>query len=360
MSHHSPVCCILPDHILRRLAEHDQYRERALHTLAITERLRGRREVLGQFAAALSTGVERRTIYDAQNQTTLPGKLVRGEGDGPTGDIAVNEAYDFSGATYDFYQKAYNRNSIDDQGMRLDSSVHYDQDYDNAFWDGQQMVYGDGDKTIFDRFTKCLDVVGHELTHGVTASTAALIYQGQPGALNESMSDVFGSLVRQMNEGQTADQADWLIGKGLFLPSVQGDALRSMKAPGTAYDDPQIGKDPQPADMAHFVKTTRDQGGVHINSGIPNHAFYLVATQLGGYAWERAGRIWYVVLTQRLQPSSDFQAAADATFSVAGELFGQGSDEQKAVQNGWDGVGIRVNAFAANAAVSAVKKRDVA
>jgi Zn-dependent metalloprotease len=200
-------------------------------------------------------------------------------------------------------------------------------------------------------------VVGHELTHGVTAATAGLTYQGQSGALNESFSDVFGSLVRQMKENTTADQADWLIGKGLFLPSVQGVALRSMKAPGTAYDDPQIGKDPQPADMAHYVNTRADQGGVHTNSGIPNHAFYLVATALGGNAWERAGKIWYVTLTQRLQPSTDFQAAADATFAVAGELFGQGSDEQKAVQGGWSEVGITVNQFAANAAAVAAKKR---
>ena len=357
MSHHSPVCCIVPEHILRKLAENAAHRDRALHTLATTERLRGRREILSQFVMALSTGTERRTVYDAQTQTTLPGKLVRGEGDPPTGDVAVNEAYDFSGDTYDFYETAYNRNSIDDKGMRLDSSVHYDQNYDNAFWDGQQMVYGDGDQVIFDRFTKCLDVVGHELTHGVTAATAGLTYQGQSGALNESFSDVFGSLVRQMKENTTAEQADWLIGKGLFLPSVQGVALRSMKAPGTAYDDPQIGKDPQPADMAHYVNTRADQGGVHTNSGIPNHAFYLVAMELGGNAWERAGKIWYVTLTQRLQPSTDFQAAADATFAVAGELFGQGSDEQKAVQGGWSGVGITVNQFAANAAAVAAKKR---
>jgi len=305
---------------------------------------------------ALGTGEKRRTIYDAHNQTNLPGTLVRAEGAAPINDDAANEAYDFSGDTYDFYEKAFKRNSIDNQGMRLDSTVHYDQNYDNAFWDGRQMVYGDGDQTIFDRFTKCLDVVGHELTHGVTAATAGLLYQNQSGALNESMSDVFGSLVRQMKENQTADQADWLIGKGLFLPTINGEALRSMKAPGTAYDDPTIGKDPQPADMAHYVNTRSDQGGVHTNSGIPNHAFYLVATQLGGFAWEKAGKIWYVTLTERLQPTSDFQAAADATFAVAGELFGQGSTEQQAVQNGWDGVGIAVNGFATVAA----KKRIVA
>ncbi len=331
------VCCVIPPHILRRLAERPEHRERALRTLAVTERLRGRREVFAQLISGLSAGQKRRTIYDAQGQINLPGVLVRGEGDAPTGDIAVNEAYDFSGSTYDFYLNAYNRNSIDDHGLRLDSTVHYDQQFDNAFWDGRQMVYGDGDRVLFDRFTKCIDVVGHELTHGVTQFTAQLIYQGQSGALNESMSDVFGSLVKQMAAGQTADKADWLIGAGLFMPNVNGVALRSMKDPGTAYDDPQIGKDPQPADMAHYVDTADDNGGVHINSGIPNRAFYLTAAQIGGNAWEEAGRIWYVTLTTRLQPNADFQAAADTTFAVAGELYGAGSPEQQAVQAGWNG-----------------------
>jgi len=343
MKSHSCVCTVVPPHILRHMAENPKHRARALRTLASTERMRGRREVFAKLLASLGTGTKRRTIYDAHQLTTLPGKLVRGETDPPSGDVAVNEAFDYSGATYDFYLTAYNRNSIDDNGMRLDSSVHYDSNFDNAFWDGQQMVYGDGDQTIFDRFTKCLDVVGHELTHGVTAATANLDYQGQSGALNESMSDVFGSLVKQMSLGQTADQADWLIGAGLFMPGIHGVALRSMSNPGTAYDDPNLGKDPQPADMANYVDTSDDNGGVHINSGITNRAFYLVATQIGGNAWERAGKIWYVALTQRLQHDADFQTAADTTFAVAGDLFGPGGPEQQAVQAGWNGVGITVN-----------------
>src|SRR5438034_3950366 len=156
-------------------------------------------------------------------------------------------------ATYDFYQKSYHGNSVEGRGLRLDSTVHYDQQFDNAFWDGRQMVYGDGDRVLFDRFTKCIDVVGHELTHGVTQYTAGLSYRGQSGALNESMSDVFGSLVKQMAAGQTADKADWLIGAGLLMPSVSGVALRSMKDPGTAYNDPQLGQDPQPANMANYL-----------------------------------------------------------------------------------------------------------
>jgi len=336
------VCCVVPPHILRKLAESDEHRENALRTLALSERFRGRREIRASFEglAGVPAGEKRRTVYNAQNQTNLPGLLVRGEGDPPTSDIAATEAYDFSGATYDFYMNAYSRNSIDGRGMRLDSSVHYDQSFDNAFWDGRQMVYGDGDQTIFDRFTKCLDVVGHELTHGVTAATAGLEYQGQTGALNESMSDVFGSLVRQMQLGQTADQADWLIGAGLLLPAINGVAIRSMKAPGTAYDDPQLGKDPQPAKMSDYLDTSDDNGGVHINSGIPNHAFYLAAIAIGGKAWEKAGKVWYVTLTQRLMASSGFQAAADATFDVAGNLYGANSPEEQAIADAWNGVGL--------------------
>ena len=133
---------------------------------------------------------------------------------------------------------------------------------------------------------------------------------------------MFGSLVKQWSLGQTAEQADWLIGAGLFRPGINGVALRSMAAPGTAYDDPLLGKDPQPADMAHYVETTDDNGGVHINSGIPNRAFYLAATAIRGHAWETAGKIWYVTLRDRLRPDSDFRAAATLTVAVAAELFG--------------------------------------
>jgi Zn-dependent metalloprotease len=228
--------------------------------------------------------------------------------------------------------------------MKLDSTVHYGQDYNNAFWNGTQMVYGDGDGEIFDRFTKCIDVIGHELTHGVTQYEAALEYQGQPGALNESFSDVFGSLVKQYTLKQNVDKADWLIGAGLFTRKIKGIALRSMKEPGTAYDDPTIGKDPQPGHMKKYVKTTSDNGGVHINSGIPNHAFYLAAIEIGGYAWEKTGKIWYVTLRDRLREDSDFQNTADLTFEVAGTLFGKNSAEQKAVFNAWNNVGIRIRA----------------
>jgi Zn-dependent metalloprotease len=334
---------ILPPHILDAIVRNGtpEQRRSALETLAASERLRGRRQAraLG-LLAAVPTGEKRRAVYDAGGKTRLPGRLVRSEGAPDSSDVAVNEAYEGAGTTYDLYSQVYGRNSIDGRGMEIDSSVHYGEKYDNAFWDGAQMVYGDGDGNLFERFTIAVDVIGHELTHGVTDAEAALEYHDQSGALNESFSDVFGSLVKQRERGQSAAEADWIVGEGLFTSRVRGVGLRSLKAPGTAYADPVLGNDPQPAHMDQYDSSPEDDGGVHVNSGIPNHAFYLAATAIGGFAWEKAGRIWYVALTERLRPTSDFAAAAAATQTVAGELFGAGGAEQKAVRGAWEQVGL--------------------
>jgi Zn-dependent metalloprotease len=327
----------------------------ARDTILASMQLRTERQTMGEFGALMYSipkaagGGKERIIYDCKTGSGLPGTIVRREGEPPTADPAVNEAYDGSGLTWDLYNTFFGRNSIDNNGMRLDSNVHYRVGYDNAFWDGKQMVYGDGDENqsvadrLFNRFTIAIDIIGHELTHGVTQFEAKLVYSQQPGALNESMSDVFGSLVKQYQKGQTADQADWIIGEGLLTSNVNGVGIRSMKSPGTAYDDPVLGKDPQPGHMNDYVNTTSDNGGVHINSGIPNRAFYLTALEIGGYAWEKAGQIWYVTLRDKLGSSSSFQNCADLTFQTAGELFGAGSLEQQAVKNGWAGVGLTVN-----------------
>jgi Zn-dependent metalloprotease len=202
------------------------------------------------------------------------------------------------------------------------------------------MVFGDGDGEIFLGFTGSLSVIAHELAHGVTEQTAGLIYENQSGALNESVSDVFGALAEQHLLGQSADEASWLIGEGIFTDAVEGRALRSMRAPGTAYDDDVLGRDPQPAHMDGFVRTSDDNGGVHINSGIPNRAFYLVATELGGRAWERAGLIWYRTLTGELSPTADFRVFAAATMAAAEAEYGEDSEESRAVRAGWIGVGV--------------------
>ena len=244
------------------------------------------------------------TVHDAKNGTTLPGDLVRSAGDPEVADVAVNEAATGMAETLALFTD-YGRSSYDDRGATVVASVHYEKDYDNAFWDGTQLVFGDGDGKVFGRFTKPIDVLGHELSHAVTQFTANLTYQGQSGALNESMSDVFGACVKQRHLKQTAASADWLVGEGIFVAGINGKALRSMESPGTAYDDPQLGKDPQVGDFKDYVDTTDDNGGVHLNSGIPNRAFVLAAKAVGGESWSGAGKIWYAALTSGLSADSD-------------------------------------------------------
>lgn len=341
--------CITPPFILTRLLDSDNeaIRQAALSTLVTTANLRGERNVRGLIAGALAAPADgRRSIYDCKHSTFLPlAKLVRSEGDEPVADAAVNRAYDGFGATRDFYREVFQRDSIDGRGMRLQGYVHRGRRYNNAFWDGQEMVFGDGDGEVFSDFTGSLDVIAHELGHGITEHTANLEYHNQSGALNESFSDVSGAMVKQWFQRQTADQADWLIGAEVFTPSIDADALRSMKAPGSAFDNKLFGKDPQPDHMDRYVKLPDtdegDNGGVHINSGIPNKAFYLTATGIGGYSWEGAGHIWFEALKASTS-TTQFQGFADTTYNKAAELFGADSTQQQAVKEAWAQVGIQI------------------
>ncbi len=289
-----------------------------------------------------------RSVHDAQHGTTLPGVLVRAEGAPPSGDAAVGEAYDGLGATWEVLARVYGRDSLDGLGLPLVATVHYSRDYDNAFWDGRQMVFGDGDGVYFAGFTRSIDVIAHELAHGLTQYTAGLTYVGQPGALNESASDVIGSIVRQWVRDETVEEADWLVGAELFTDKVEGRALRSMAEPGTAYDDPVLGRDPQPGHMDGYVvlphDADNDNGGVHINSGIPNKAFHLFATALGGRVWERAGQVWYDTMTTRGLVPRDvgFAGFAAATVDRAVARYGEGSEEEEALRAAWAGVGLDV------------------
>jgi len=339
-------CCIVPPYILEALSVHrsDRVRESAKRSLLVSERLRARRPLealIGRMAAAGNPpeAGEQRRVFTCRHTTHVPGMIVRSEGDPVAPDTAVDEAYDAAGVTYEFYRDVFQRDSINDHGLHLISSVHYSHDFDNAFWNGLQMVYGDGDGEVFGRFTTCLDVIGHELTHGVVQYGADFEYDGQSGALNESVADVFGSLVKQWHRKQTVTAADWLIGAGLLTKAVNAEALRSLKAPGTAYDDPALGgRDPQPAHMRDYVAMAGDEGGVHINSGIPNHAFYLVATALGGHAWQTAGSIWYETITaSRLRKNATFAQFAAATIANAKR---HGERAETAVHDAWHRVGI--------------------
>jgi Zn-dependent metalloprotease len=338
----NPLRCIVPPQMLQRLLKHKnpQVRAAAFDTMLQTAKLRGQRSVLSKTFTALSAGGLRRSIYDAAGKFSTSGPLVRDEGQKSSKDPAVNDVYAGFGSTYKLYMDVYHRDSIDGSGLPIEGVVHYGNKYNNAFWNGSRMMFGDGDGRLFKGFTKAVDVIGHELTHGVTEFTCGLEYHNQSGALNESISDVFGSLVKQYSISQEADKADWLIGAGILGSAINGKALRSMAAPGTAFDG-----DDQPANMSGYVKLpdteAGDNGGVHTNSGIPNHAFYLLATSLGGYAWEVAGQIWYDTL-QVVRSDADFKAFASTSHQVAGQRFGSAGKEQQAVEDAWDAVGVAV------------------
>ncbi|OHE91330.1 hypothetical protein CORC01_13359 [Colletotrichum orchidophilum] len=284
-----------------------------------------------------------RAVYDAkntENESKLPGDVVRVEGQKAVDDKAVNDAFDNIGEVLKMYKEKFSWTSIDNKNMHVISSVHFGQKYENAFWDPErmQMVFGDGGEFL-NNFTGTIDVIGHELTHAVTEHTSPLDYQGMSGALNEHVSDVFGIIVKQIVEKETAEDADWLIGEGCIMPGVKGVALRSMKEPGTAYDDPRFGKDPQPANFKDYVPTFEDNGGVHIYSGIPNRAFYLVAKAFGGFSYEKAGPIWWKTMNSgRVPTKCTFIQFADVTTEVAEELFGD--EAGKIVRDAWNEVGV--------------------
>ena len=342
-------CLIVPPPLLRRLARDDDPRVSrvAERTLALSRQLVGRREVLADRPPRRAPGVlgdllpgtrtdvvpptparaaaVHRSIHDARRGEQLPGVLVRAEGAPATGDAAADQAYAGLGDTWSLLWEAFGRDSLDGRGLPLSASVHFGTGFDNAYWDGRQMVFGDGDGVYFNGFTGSVDVIGHELAHGFTQFTAALVYVGQSGALNESVSDCFGAMVKQRALGQTADAADWLIGQGLFTSRVNGVALRSMLHPGTAYDDTKLGKDPQPDSMAGYVDEphddAHDNGGVHTNSGIPNRAFALAAVACGGHSWQSVGPVWYEALTRGgLPKDADFATFARATVEAATRL----------------------------------------
>lgn len=340
------TCCIIPPKMLRLLADaacDDTDRCRLLDQAELSAQLRAQRLVASANApvtpvapVALSSAPARkhRSIYDAATLSVLPGTLVRDEGAPAVADAEANQAYDGAGLTYDFFRKIFKRNSIDGKGMRLDASIHYQQQFNNAFWNGQQMVYGDGDGKLFTGFTDCIDVIAHELTHGLIqyAVPGGLHYEGQSGALNESIADVFGSVVKQWSLRQSSSKADWLIGAGIMAPDV-GHALRSLAEPGnTALT---WSGDDQPATLDGYVA----DGAVHTNSGIPNHAFYAACMALKGNSWSRAAPIWYQALSL-LTPTATFAEMAEATAQAAVLLYGADGAEERAVHAAWKVVGV--------------------
>jgi Zn-dependent metalloprotease len=341
----NPLHCFVPPHVLDEMSKSSdaQVRDTALKTIKVSAEARTKRVMLSMLPSLAATpspdGRKHRLVYDMRTEEDpLPGKLVRSEGASAVGDTAVNEAYESTGTTYDFYSEILKRNSLDNAGMTLISSVHFGDAINNAFWDGEQMIYGDGDGKGFTGFTKGMDVIAHELTHGVIEFESRLIYRNESGALNESFADVMSALVLQWHLKQTVDQATWRMGEGIMGPATAARGLRTFKPEKAYVNDKVFGTDTQPKHLQDKFTGSFDKGGVHINSGIPNCAFYNVAMALGGRSWEVAGRIWYQTL-RNLNPGSGFQECAQETYKVAVDY---GSNAAKAVADGWKAVGITV------------------
>lgn len=285
----------------------------------------------------------RRAVLDAHNSEDVgAATLARGEGDGPTGDDATDGVFDAMGITARFYQDVLAYSFADPSDRTVTAVVHYGTEFANCFWDGSRIIVGDGDGKVFNRFSNAPEVIAHELSHDVMTATG-LVYKDQSGAMLESLCDVFGVLARQYSLHQTsAVEAGWLIGEGLL---VNGGAIRSMAAPGTAYDDPTLGRDMQPA---HFDDYIADPGGFSsplINCGIPNRAFYLAATALPGPAWESAGHVWYdAAMSGRLRPNSGFAAFAGLTIAECRRRFGDDTPKLEAIRSAWRAVGVKPHA----------------
>jgi bacillolysin/thermolysin len=282
--------------------------------------------------------------YDALNDTAGNGYTKAALVFDPNNDNNFNDnerlkaavdAQFFSNIVYKFYQSHFHRNSFDGNGQTILNVVHYKQSYNNAFWNGSFMSYGDGDGVTFSNLAGALDVTAHEISHGLDEKTANLAYHLQSGAINESMSDVFGSLV---------DSTNWLIGEDVFTPNIAGDALRSMQDPHNGQ--PTGSNYWQPANMSEFVSLPdneqNDWGGVHVNSGIPNKAFYNVASVIGH--WE-AGQIYYRCITAYLTSNSQFSDLRLACLNSAKDLYGQTSNEYTTVTSAFDAVGITSQSF---------------
>ncbi len=316
-------CTIIPPFVLDKMARSSrpEVAENAREAQEISDAVRIERgaRAVARGATGEGTAAERK-VYDSEQTRRQRVTRARFEDDPERADVDVNVVFEHAGTVRAYLTEALERDSIDAAGMDLVLNVHYGKKYSNAFWDGDEMTFGDGDGEIFTSFARSLDVTAHEIFHGVTQYLNGLVYRSQPGALNEHFSDVFGSVITQVANGQTAHDADWLIGNEIMGPDLPGEALRSMKAPGTAYDNDIMGADPQPAHMGDYYDGNEDNQGVHINSGIPNRAFYLVATDIGADA---AARIWYAAF-QGLDSRADFDAAALALADAAGTLTREG------------------------------------
>ncbi|UQA54837.1 M4 family metallopeptidase [Polyangium aurulentum] len=269
---------------------------------------------------------------------------------------AAVEAHYGSAKTYDYFKNVHGRNGIDGSGgpggytahdgttKLVVSRVHYSAKYNNAFWNGSMMTYGDGDGTTFTPLVT-LDICGHEMTHGVTERTANLTYSNESGALNEAISDIMGASVERYARGDSANI--WLIGEDAYTPGTAGDALRYMDDPHKAKDGGYTAND-DPDHYSERYTGTSDNGGVHINSGIVNKMFYLLAVggahhlggSMTGIGHDKAAAIVYKALTSYMTSSTNFAQARTAMLNAAAEIHGSASPEYAAVGQAWSLVGV--------------------
>ncbi len=350
----NPIHCIIPPYMLKKLMEsgNKKIADMAINTNFRNYRFRNDRiffhnaslkekRILGLISKQVGKELLQMEVYDCKQKTDLAGAILLwdSKNNQKITSLAGKNVIKGGKASWDFYSQLFGRNSIDNKGLLIKQYVHFDKGMDNAYWDGRRMVYGDGDGTVFTSFTSDIDIIGHELTHGVMENEANLDYENQAGALNESFSDIFGIMIKQRFNNQDVKKSNWLIGERVMIGPKY--ALRSMKAPGTAYlNHPELGNDPQPATMDKYQNlpntSAGDWGGVHINSGIPNFAFYVAAYNMGGYAWDTTGRIWYAVLTDvKLTQNAKFADVKNLTIVNAEKIYGINSPEVKAVKQGW-------------------------
>lgn len=310
------ICHIIPDVVLKELKKDGADVEIQTPT-RIDQNFREKRSefmMVTRFLPDLDSGNGNgsRFVYNSQNTGKQKLKLARKETGKLTTDKDVNNAYDNAGIVRDYFKNQLGWNSVDGLGMDIILNVHYMMRYNNAFWDGEQMTFGDGDGDNFANFAGALDVTGHEMAHGVIQYTSGLIYKGQSGALNEHFADVFGVAIDQWHKKQTAETASWTIGTDCVKGKYAGKAIRSMKSPA----DPSVVLMPQPDHMLKIYKGKNDNGGVHINSGIPNKAFYLVSMDIGT---QEAALLWFEAL-KILKPAAKFRELYTALKTVAAEL----------------------------------------
>ncbi|MBS7776902.1 M4 family metallopeptidase [Acidovorax sp. CCYZU-2555] len=338
-------CQIIPDDVLKRWACDPALSEdlckNADYSAKLSKHFRSIRLENKRLAGfllenhALTTLTENPevTLFDCRQTQSLPGTQIKDPFNDE--DPTVSRTYTETDHLATFLRKVFKRNSIDNAGMTLMSSVHYGKKYNNAMWNGLQMIYGDGDGELFVDFTLGTDVIGHELAHGLTQYTLQLDYDEEPGGLNESISDCFGSMFRQWRLNQDATTADWLIGHDILGKTSRNRSftcLRDMADPGGKHC-----LAPQPVHFSE-IKSGMDP---HYTSGPPNLAFCTACRQAGGKSWETVGPVWYHVITNAGQrPRMSMSEFATETRQAASELYGKESAVANAVHAGWQKVGL--------------------